>query len=92
MNHIAKHPVAKNVLSPEARAIVEGRHSDPFHYLGPHQDDNGTVVRVLMPDASDVVAISESSESRLERVGHSAFFIGPVSGRAGDSANCLQDR
>jgi 1,4-alpha-glucan branching enzyme len=73
MNH-----VAKNELSGEARAIVEGRHSDPFHYLGWHQDGEAAVVRVFMPDASDVVALTDAGESRLERVGHSAFFIGPV--------------
>ncbi len=71
MNH-----VAKSELSPEARAIVEGRHSDPFHYLGPHLEDNNTVVRVFMPDASDVTVMTDAGESRLERVGHSAFFIG----------------
>jgi 1,4-alpha-glucan branching enzyme len=73
MNH-----VAKNELSPEARAIVEGRHSDPFHYLGPHQEDGSTVVRVFMPDASDVVVVADGGESRLERIGHSAFFIGNI--------------
>src|SRR5262249_23743096 len=25
-----------NSLSPEAYAVIEGRHADPFHYLGPH--------------------------------------------------------
>jgi len=23
-------------LTPEAYAVIEGRHSDPFRYLGPH--------------------------------------------------------
>jgi hypothetical protein len=23
-------------LAPEAYAVIEGRHSDPFRYLGPH--------------------------------------------------------
>ena len=27
-------------LSAEAYAIVEGRHSDPFHYLGLHHEGN----------------------------------------------------
>ena len=25
-----------SALSPEAYAVIEGRSSDPFHYLGPH--------------------------------------------------------
>ena len=33
-------------LSAEAYAIVEGRHSDPFHYLGLHTEGGRTVVRV----------------------------------------------
>jgi hypothetical protein len=35
-------------LSAEAYAIVEGRHSDPFHYLGLHTEDNKTVVRAFL--------------------------------------------
>jgi hypothetical protein len=37
-------------LTPEAYAVIEGRPSDPFHYLGPHVDDDGSVVRVFLPD------------------------------------------
>jgi 1,4-alpha-glucan branching enzyme len=73
MNHVT---VAE--LSPEARAIAEGRHSDPFHYLGPHEKNGAGILRVFMPDASEVTAVSGSSENRLERVGHSAFFIGSL--------------
>ncbi len=34
-------------LPAEAYAIVEGRHSDPFHYLGPHKEADKTVVRAF---------------------------------------------
>ena len=37
--------------SPEAYAVIEGRHSDPFHYLGPHLEGDVPVVRVFLPDA-----------------------------------------
>jgi hypothetical protein len=33
-------------LSPEAYAVIEGRHSDPFHYLGPHAEGDVSLVRV----------------------------------------------
>ena len=41
-------------LSPEAYAVIEGRHSDPFHYLGPHVEGDVPVVRVFLPDAEGV--------------------------------------
>src|SRR5665647_795306 len=44
-------------LSAEAYAIVEGRHSDPFHNLGLHTEGDKTVVRALLPEASKVDAI-----------------------------------
>ena len=34
-------------LSAEAYAIVEGRHSDPFHYLGLHTEGGKTVVHQM---------------------------------------------
>ena len=34
-----------SLLSPEAYAVIEGRHSDPFRYLGPHLDGDVPVVR-----------------------------------------------
>ena len=43
-------------LSAEAYAIVEGRHSDPFHYLGLHTEGDRTVVRAFLPEASNVEA------------------------------------
>ena len=33
----------KRELTPEAYAVIEGRHSDPFHYLGPHFVDDEPV-------------------------------------------------
>ena len=44
-------------LSAEAYAIVEGRHSDPFRYLGMHTEGGKTVVRAFLPEASNVEAI-----------------------------------
>src|SRR5262249_60523769 len=46
-------------LTPEAYAVIEGRHSDPFHYLGPHVENDSSVVRVFLPDAEEVAVIYE---------------------------------
>ena len=43
-----------SALSPEAYAVIEGRHSDPFHYLGLHVEGDVPVVRVFLPDAEEV--------------------------------------
>ena len=65
-------------LSGEARAIISGRHPDPFHYLGPHTDGDKTVVRVFLPDAHEVIALGESREERLERLDPAGLFCGPL--------------
>src|SRR5437870_6865333 len=50
-------------LPAEAYAIIEGRHSDPFHYLGLHKEGDKTVVRAFLPEASNVEAIGEHGEA-----------------------------
>jgi 1,4-alpha-glucan branching enzyme len=70
-----------NSLSPEARAIIEGRHADPFRYLGPHLEDGKAVVRVLLPDAAEVVAIDEQGRhSELHRIHDAGLFAGHMNG------------
>ncbi|PZA09073.1 1,4-alpha-glucan branching enzyme [Rhodopseudomonas palustris] len=88
-------------LSDEAYAVLEGRHADPFHYLGAHPQDGGTVVRVLLPDAGAVEVIGANGETaQLERLHESGLFAGPVPGgsppytlraRFGDETVELQD-
>jgi 1,4-alpha-glucan branching enzyme len=64
-------------LSPEAFAIVEGRHSDPFHYLGPHIEDDRSVVRVFLPHAAEVTVIDDGGrQSALQRIHDSGLFSG----------------
>ena len=46
-------------LSAEAYAIVEGRHADPFRYLGRHKEGDRMVVRAFLPEASKVEAVDE---------------------------------
>src|ERR1700683_4564101 len=66
-------------LSSEAYAIVEGRHSDPFHYLGLHTEGDKTVVRVFLPEVSKVDAIDEHGEAAaLARIHDAGLFAGAL--------------
>jgi 1,4-alpha-glucan branching enzyme len=66
-------------LPAEAYAIVEGRHSDPFHYLGLHTEGGKTVVRAFLPEASNVEAIGEHGEAAtLARIHDAGLFAGPL--------------
>jgi 1,4-alpha-glucan branching enzyme len=90
-----------STLPPEAYAVIEGRHSDPFHYLGPHDEDNRRVVRVFLPDAAEVAVVGENGDrSNLRRIHDSGLFAGPlangasryrVSARFGANTVDLQD-
>src|SRR5258707_13901627 len=66
-------------LSAEAYAIVEGRHSDPFHYLGLHTEGDRSVVRAFLPEASNVEAVGEHGETaQLKRIHDSGPFAGAL--------------
>jgi 1,4-alpha-glucan branching enzyme len=66
-----------NGLSPEAYAVIEGRHHDPFHYLGWHVENDTPVVRVFLPDAEDVKVVDETGhESGLRRIHDAGLFAG----------------
>src|SRR6202047_3631987 len=66
-------------LSAEAYAIVEGRHSDPFHYLGLHTEGGRTVVRAFLPEAWRVDAIGEHGETAtLARIHDAGLFAGAL--------------
>jgi 1,4-alpha-glucan branching enzyme len=65
------------LLTPEAYAVIEGRHSDPFRYLGPHVENGSSVVRVFLPDAEGVAVIDEEGhESDLQRIHDAGLFEG----------------
>jgi 1,4-alpha-glucan branching enzyme len=64
-------------LSAEAYAIVEGRHSDPFHYLGLHKEGGKPVVRAFLPDATQVDAIGARGDAaKLKRIHEAGLFAG----------------
>ena len=48
-------------LSPEAIAVIEGRHADPFRYLGPQVEDGRPCLRVFIPDAKRITALWETN-------------------------------
>jgi 1,4-alpha-glucan branching enzyme len=87
-------------LSPAARAVLAGRHHDPFSYLGQHQERDDTVVRVFLPSASRVAAVEEGGEEHeLTRLDPAGLFEGPISriqhyrlrARFGDNVIELED-
>ena len=64
-------------LPPEAYAVLEGRHSDPFRYLGWHIEGARPVVRVFLPDAASVSIVDERGrEVELDRVHDAGLFAG----------------
>jgi 1,4-alpha-glucan branching enzyme len=66
-------------LSTQAKAVISGRHSDPFSYLGPHKEKAGTVLRVLMPHASHVIALEDGGREReLTRIDEAGLFSGAI--------------
>jgi 1,4-alpha-glucan branching enzyme len=88
-------------LPAEAYAIVEGRHANPFHYLGPHRENDLTVVRAFLPQAQAVDAIDEHGDAApLQRIHDAGLFAGPLKNgstryqlraRYGDNTVDLQD-
>jgi 1,4-alpha-glucan branching enzyme len=86
-------------LSSAARQVLAGRHSDPFHYLGPHTENDRTLVRVFLPDADQVVAIGKREEHELTCLDPAGLFEGPLDNpsyyrlraRYGDNAVEMED-
>ena len=73
-----------SALSHEAYAVIEGRHSDPFHYLGRHVEDQTPVVRAFLPDAAEVAAVDDAGRvSPLARVHDAGLFAGPLPSKNG---------
>jgi len=66
-------------LPAEAYAIIEGKHSDPFRYLGLHSEGGQSVVRAFLPEASNVEAIGEHGEcAPLQRIHDAGLFAGAM--------------
>ncbi len=88
-------------LPADAFAIIQGRHSDPFRYLGPHMEDDQAVVRAFLPEASNVEAIDERGHAAsLTKLHEAGLFAGTLPrdvtryqlrARFGDTVVELQD-
>jgi 1,4-alpha-glucan branching enzyme len=66
-------------LPSDAYAVVEGRHSDPFRYLGLHKEADKTVVRAFLPEALKVdVIVERGLVSSLERIHVAGLFAGTL--------------
>jgi len=62
----------------EIRAVVEGRHGDPFAILGPHRVGGHLVIRAFLPGADRVAVLAGSTETPLERIDDAGLFEGIV--------------
>ena len=70
-------------LTSEAYAVIEGRHSDPFRYLGPHVEGDVPLVRVFLPDAEDVAVVDDQGHtSDLQRIHDAGLFEGRLANGA----------
>jgi 1,4-alpha-glucan branching enzyme len=66
-------------ISPAAQAIIDGKHADPFKYLGLHIEDDAPVVRVFLPDARQVKVLDAAGHvSELPRIHDAGLFAGRV--------------
>jgi 1,4-alpha-glucan branching enzyme len=67
----------------DVEALVAARHGDPFALLGPHETDDGLVIRAFLPHAETLVV--EDRDGRpvapLERRPGTDFFEGLIAGR-----------
>ncbi|GMR20667.1 MAG: 1,4-alpha-glucan branching protein GlgB [Gammaproteobacteria bacterium] len=66
------HSRYKKRFKEELSRIVEGRHHDPFAFLGRHEQNNETVIRVYSPHTEEL-SLAEAKVS-FERVGDSDLF------------------
>ena len=79
-------------LPAEAYAIIEGKHSDPFRYLGLHSEGGNSVVRAFIPEASNVEAIGEHGETApLQRIHDAGLFAGALPNGRNAGAECVCD-
>ncbi|HEX6598271.1 MAG TPA: 1,4-alpha-glucan branching protein GlgB [Gemmatimonadaceae bacterium] len=73
-------------LDHDARAaLLEGRHGDPHHVLGPHagavDGESGVVIRAMQPDAADAFVIRDGVATAMRAEGDgffSVFLRGPA--------------
>ena len=71
-------------LESDARAVIGGYHSDPFAYLGRHEEGGRQVVRAYLPSALGVAVLDEAgNETALDRIDPVGLFAGEVKPKGG---------
>ncbi|MFN2206171.1 MAG: GlgB N-terminal domain-containing protein, partial [Candidatus Promineifilaceae bacterium] len=66
----------------EINAIVGGYHGDPFAILGPHEHDDGVVVRAFLPIAQSATVLLGGKRYAMEKVKEDGFFEAVIPGQA----------
>ncbi|HWU96989.1 MAG TPA: 1,4-alpha-glucan branching protein GlgB [Oxalicibacterium sp.] len=67
-------PHREDACDETIRALTQGRLTDPFAFLGPHQVDDAIVVRTYQPGASSVWLCTGSGKREMNRIGDSEVF------------------
>ncbi|HEY0958684.1 MAG TPA: 1,4-alpha-glucan branching protein GlgB [Novosphingobium sp.] len=64
------------------KALLEGKHADPFSLLGIHEGPKGAFARAILPGAQTAEAhdLSGKKLGKLKRVDERGLFEGPVKG------------
>ncbi len=66
-----------NGLNEDAFALINGRHADPFHYLGRHSEDGQDVIRAFIPHAISVSILQDGDvETPMARIHDAGLFVG----------------
>ncbi len=66
-------------LSPEAiRALIEGRHGDPFAILGMHPSGTGNTVRAFFPGAHAVTLLAGGESMAMSLLHPAGLFEAPI--------------
>ena len=69
--------MTKYVLQDEINAFFDGQHGDPFATLGMHETEKGIEIRVLYPDASNIIVLDRNTNDKicdLECIDERGFF------------------
>jgi 1,4-alpha-glucan branching enzyme len=72
-------------MDPQIEAVVAARHSDPFAFLGMHEEGGRLIVRAMLPGAEAVTIVDAATgeaAGAAERMHPDGFFIARLEDRA----------
>jgi 1,4-alpha-glucan branching enzyme len=70
--HMKKNPRAKS--DPRPDLLLQGKLHDPFSFLGIHQENNATVIRVFQPYASEITLVTTQGDQALHKTHPDGLF------------------